>query len=647
MDMELQRFSDRYYLPLFITLNCRSVISKLTGGESVVKRVSFGNYEVYNDNSTIPSVVSLGDKKTFPACTCDEWNNNALPCLHMFQVFKKCGLSFNDLSSLYRSSPCFKADNSLMKLSHTLQMGQKSNPSLSSKRVSGSKPRKSKSTRTQHSAQTKNSKTIDFKSLKCKVVFVDTKNDQSKNLVSKQKDASTQCSIDLFTENGKLKKLVVKQKDASTQYSIDLFTENEKLKNLTAKQRDASTQCNIVLSTESVELKNPTAKSLFTDNTSNQYPKKIDTKSFKDASTQYQIFMSGKELDFGRSQPTSFLKNQFSVLYKDKSEVLSQKQLKISQDEFVDKAIKHLFLKYKQDGYSRLTGEKMKEIVQEVIAQLVEKEPSGQHFLMTVPLLNQKNAIPMTNKDKAMRPLLHVHVSPVKSPRTSPLKALGKNSKQLSKISTKTISNQTKPRKSINTTLAYHENDKVHRHLSSNEFSRVNVPQHDKVPQKGSPVRLSSQKQARKGNKETDVVNTTSSSARDGVSKRKRKTKVKQNQSNSKRLKKLVKLDKPSNSESAVPTYQYQAFVEPQAMLPASVDNPNETAVLSLHSEIKIEPDDLFDIEIDIDESVLSKEYLESNVEANSVEESLAKISMLKEQLDLSLQNETFSDFAS
>ena len=246
-----------------------------------------------------------------------------------------------------------------------------------------------------------------------------------------------------------------------------------------------------------------------------------------------------------------------------------------------------------------------------------------------------------------MRPLLHVHVSPVKSPRTSPLKALGKNSKQLSKISTKTISNQTKPRKSINTTLAYHENDKVHRHLSSNEFSRVNVPQHDKVPQKGSPVRLSSQKQARKGNKETDVVNTTSSSARDGVSKRKRKTKVKQNQSNSKRLKKLVKLDKPSNSESAVPTYQYQAFVEPKAMLPASVDNPNETAVLSLHSEIKIEPDDLFDIEIDIDESVLSKEYLESNVEANSVEESLAKISMLKEQLDLSLQNETFSDFAS
>ena len=430
---KLQRFSDQYYLPLFITLKCRSVISKLTGGESVVKRVSFGNYEVYIGNSTIPSVVSLGDKKTFPACSCDEWNNNALPCLHMFQVFKEFGLSFNDLSHLYRSNSCFKVDSIIMKISHRYLMGQKSNSSLSSKRVSGSKPHKSKSTRSQDAAQTKNSKTVDFKSLKCKVVL----------------DASTQCSIDLFAGNGTSKKLAAEQKDTSTQY---MFTENEKLKKLLAKQKDASTstQRNLALSTESVESKNPTA---------NQHPKKIDTKLFKDASTQYQIF-------------------------------------------------------------------------------------------------------------------------------------------------------------------------------------RI-------FPQKGSPVRHSSRKQTTKGNKETDVVNTTSSSARDGVSKRKRKTKVKQNQSNSKRLKKLVKLDKPSNSESAVPTYQYQAFVEPQAMLPASVDNPNETAVLSLHSEIKIEPDDLFDIEIDIDESVLSKEYLESNVEANSVEESLAKISMLKEQLDLSLQNETFSDFAS
>jgi len=88
------------------------IINSVNKLKATVKKLSFGKFEVHTVDSPKQSLVLFGNQKTFPSCTCDEWNNNALPCQHIIHVFKECDLSFCNLSLLYRLNPCFKMDDS-------------------------------------------------------------------------------------------------------------------------------------------------------------------------------------------------------------------------------------------------------------------------------------------------------------------------------------------------------------------------------------------------------------------------------------------------------------------------------------------------------------------------------------------------------
>jgi len=84
--------------------------------------------------------------------------------------------------------------------------------------------------------------------------------------------------------------------------------------------------------------------------------------------------------------------------------------------------------------------------------------------------------------------------------------------------------------------------------------------------------------------------------------------------------------------------YQYPAFVGQKSnlnQLPTSKDRE------SMQTEIKIEPDDFPNIDIDIESVLNSEENVNMMINKHDpVEESLEKISKLKEQLNASLRNE-------
>ena len=87
-----KELSNHFELPLFMVPNYQVICEKLKKLKTAVRKVSFEKFEVKNGSKNV--TVFLGNQKTFPSCTCDEWNKKALPCHHMFQVFKECGLSF-------------------------------------------------------------------------------------------------------------------------------------------------------------------------------------------------------------------------------------------------------------------------------------------------------------------------------------------------------------------------------------------------------------------------------------------------------------------------------------------------------------------------------------------------------------------------
>ena len=65
-------------------------------------------------------ILSFGDHKTYPFCTCTHWMYYKLPCLHMLAVFYNVsGWNFEMLSPLYRSFDSLNIDYSCVNEEHT------------------------------------------------------------------------------------------------------------------------------------------------------------------------------------------------------------------------------------------------------------------------------------------------------------------------------------------------------------------------------------------------------------------------------------------------------------------------------------------------------------------------------------------------
>ena len=65
-------------------------------------------------------ILSFGDHRTYPFCTCAHWTYYKLPCLHMLAVFYNVsGWNFEMLSPLYRSFECLNIDYSCVSEDHT------------------------------------------------------------------------------------------------------------------------------------------------------------------------------------------------------------------------------------------------------------------------------------------------------------------------------------------------------------------------------------------------------------------------------------------------------------------------------------------------------------------------------------------------
>ena len=65
-------------------------------------------------------ILSFGDHRTYPFCTCAHWTYYKLPCLHMLAVFYNVsGWNFEMFSPLYRSFDCLNIDYSCVCEEHT------------------------------------------------------------------------------------------------------------------------------------------------------------------------------------------------------------------------------------------------------------------------------------------------------------------------------------------------------------------------------------------------------------------------------------------------------------------------------------------------------------------------------------------------
>ena len=68
-------------------------------------------FKVESSSKEIFHQLDLGNKCSFPTCTCHDWKKHLMPCKHFLALFEhKTGISWNSLRDIYRKSPYFNID---------------------------------------------------------------------------------------------------------------------------------------------------------------------------------------------------------------------------------------------------------------------------------------------------------------------------------------------------------------------------------------------------------------------------------------------------------------------------------------------------------------------------------------------------------
>ena len=69
------------------------------------------SFKVKSSSKEIFHQLDLGNKYSFPICTCHDWNNLLMPGIHFLALFEhKTEISWNSLGDIYRKSPYFDID---------------------------------------------------------------------------------------------------------------------------------------------------------------------------------------------------------------------------------------------------------------------------------------------------------------------------------------------------------------------------------------------------------------------------------------------------------------------------------------------------------------------------------------------------------
>ena len=68
-------------------------------------------FKVKSSSKKIFHQLDLGDKCSFPTCTCHDWMKHLMPCKHFLALFEhKSGISWNSLGNVFRKLPYFNID---------------------------------------------------------------------------------------------------------------------------------------------------------------------------------------------------------------------------------------------------------------------------------------------------------------------------------------------------------------------------------------------------------------------------------------------------------------------------------------------------------------------------------------------------------
>ena len=74
-------------------------------------------FKVKSYSKEIFHQLDLGDKHSFPTCTCHDWKKHLMPCDHFVALSEyKTGISWNSLGDIYRKSPFFNIDYAVLGL---------------------------------------------------------------------------------------------------------------------------------------------------------------------------------------------------------------------------------------------------------------------------------------------------------------------------------------------------------------------------------------------------------------------------------------------------------------------------------------------------------------------------------------------------
>lgn len=119
MQNENPRWEIEFGIPFYLYSHAANILESLSSAGSIIAQLDHGYYEitVVNDDTSAKEehITSLGNDTVFPACTCGEWKRNAVPCWHMFTVFKNSAyVKYDSMSALYRSNALFGLDYSCL-----------------------------------------------------------------------------------------------------------------------------------------------------------------------------------------------------------------------------------------------------------------------------------------------------------------------------------------------------------------------------------------------------------------------------------------------------------------------------------------------------------------------------------------------------
>ena len=74
-------------------------------------------FKVKSSSKEIFHQLDLGDKYSFPTCTCHDWKKHLMPCKHFLALFEhKTGISWNSFGDIYRKSPYFNINYEVFRL---------------------------------------------------------------------------------------------------------------------------------------------------------------------------------------------------------------------------------------------------------------------------------------------------------------------------------------------------------------------------------------------------------------------------------------------------------------------------------------------------------------------------------------------------